>query len=220
MRSKEYSHDYRYFPDPDLVPIIVTQDYIEKISRELPELPEIKRQRFRTEFNLPEYDANVLTETPELAAYFEAVVALVKDKKTASNWVMGPFLRALKEHNDSIATIALTPNYLAEILQLLEKGTINANTAKTVFDECLKTGQEPKIIVQEKGLVQITDTSEIETVIDKIIIENDKDVQDYINGNSKVLGYLMGQVMRATKGKANPQTVNALLRSKLETCKI
>jgi aspartyl-tRNA(Asn)/glutamyl-tRNA(Gln) amidotransferase subunit B len=220
MRSKEYSHDYRYFPDPDLVPITITQEFIEKISQNLPELPEAKRERFKSEFNLSDYNADILTETPEMAAYFEAVAAQVNDKKNAAHWVMGHVLRALKEHDDSISSIPVTPTYLAEILHLLEKGTINSHTARAVFDECLKTGRQPNAIVQEKDLVQITDECEIETVVDKIIAENPKDVQDYINGNVKVLGFLMGQVMRTMGGKAHPHTVNALLRSKLETYKI
>ncbi|MBN1558698.1 Asp-tRNA(Asn)/Glu-tRNA(Gln) amidotransferase subunit GatB [candidate division KSB1 bacterium] len=220
MRSKEYSHDYRYFPDPDLVPITITREFIEKIAQNLPELPEAKRQRFQSEFNLSDYDAGVLTATPELAAYFEAVTALVKNKKNAAYWTMGHVLRALKEHDVSISTIPVTPTFLAEILHLLEEGTINASSAKIVFDDCLKTGRRPRAIVQEKGLLQITEKSEIEAVVDKIIAENPNDVQDYFNGNDKVLGFLMGKVMRAMGGKAHPQTVNALLRSKLEKFRV
>ncbi len=219
MRSKEYSHDYRYFPDPDLVPIYVTKEYINKVVTEMPELPESKRLRFTSEFGLPEYDAMVLTESPDLAAYFEQVAGLVNDKKLASNWVMGQVLRALKGHNEAIDHFPVTPPFLAEILHLLEEKTINAATGKIVFDECLATGKEPKVIVEEKGLAQINDTDEIESAINDVIQANPRDVEDYLGGNGKVLGFFMGQVMRATKGKANPQTVNQLLRDKLNALK-
>ncbi len=219
MRSKEYSHDYRYFPDPDLVPIHITTDYINHVAAEMPELPDAKRHRFQTDLSLPAYDATVLTETPELAAYFESVARLVTDKKLASNWVMGQVLRALKSHSDSIASFPVTPEFLAEILLLLEKKSINAASAKTVFEECLATGVSPQSIVDEKGLSQINDTDEIQAAIDNVIKANPKDVQDYLGGNAKVLGFFMGQVMRATKGKANPQTVNQVLRAQLDALK-
>lgn len=214
MRSKEYSHDYRYFPDPDLVPIAITPEFIDTIAKNLPELPEAKRERFISDLHLSEYDAAILTEAPDVADYFEAVAALVEDKISAAHWIMGLVMRARKEQGESIDAV-IAPAQLAEILLLAEKGTISASSAKMLFDECRKTGRNPHLIVQEKGLLQITDTSEIESFVDKVIAENPKDVQDYLDGNGKVLGFLMGQVMRATSGKAHPQTVMSLLRSKL-----
>ncbi|MBN1479969.1 Asp-tRNA(Asn)/Glu-tRNA(Gln) amidotransferase subunit GatB [candidate division KSB1 bacterium] len=219
MRSKEYSHDYRYFPDPDLVPIQIARDYIEAVARRMPELPDAKRHRFQSFFGLPEYDAAVLTETPDLATYFEKVAEDVNDKKLASNWVMGHVLRALKDHNDSIHTFPVTPRYLAEILQLLETKSISTNSAKIVFDECFRTGYDPKNIVEKQKLALITDDKKIDQAIDQVLDSNARDVQDYLGGKAKVFGFLMGQVMRATQGKAHPQTVQQALRAKLDALK-
>lgn len=219
MRSKEYSHDYRYFPDPDLVPLTISDDYIAKVEKQIPELPEAKRHRFINEYNLPEYDAMVLTDTPELAAYFESVARHIKDKKMVSNWVMGSVLRALKEGTSPLSELKVTPDFLAELLLLIEKGTIHTKAAKQVFDECLKSGQSPTHIVEEKGLIQITDTNEIEAVIEGVLADNADDVRDYLAGKEKVLGFFVGQVMRASRGKANPKMVNRLLREKLNELK-
>jgi aspartyl-tRNA(Asn)/glutamyl-tRNA(Gln) amidotransferase subunit B len=219
MRSKEYSHDYRYFPDPDLVPVQISKKYTSSVAKNMPELPEAKRLRFTADYSLPEYDATVLTESPELAAYFEALADMVNDKKLASNWVMSHVLRALKSHDESIQTFPVSPKFLADILLLLEKKAISAASAKTVFEACLTTGKEPKAIVEEKGLAQITDTDEIESAVNEVIAAHPNDVEEYVAGKTKVIGFFMGQVMRATKGKANPQTVNQILRKKLETFK-
>ena len=219
MRSKEYSHDYRYFPDPDLVPVRISREYIDSVAENMPELPEAKRLRFTAEYELPEYDATVLTESPELAAYFEELADMVNDKKLASNWVMSHVLRALKSHDESIRTFPVTAKFLADILKLLEKKTISAASGKTVFEACLETGKAPIAIVEEKGLAQITDTDEIESAVNEVIAAHPKDVEEYLGGKTKVIGFFMGQVMRATKGKANPQTVSELLRNKLEAFK-
>ncbi len=219
MRSKEYSHDYRYFPDPDLVPITVSDEFIKSIARTMPELPEAKRVRFQTEYQLPEYDAKVLTESPQLAGYFEETARLCRDKKLVSNWIMGHVLRAVKELDGDFNSLKVTPSFLAELLTMLENQKINAGSAKTVFEECLKTGKAPAAIVEDKGLAQVSDVGEIESAIDRVIADNPKDVQDYLAGKNKVIGFLMGQVMRATKGKANPKIVNELLRSKLSKIK-
>jgi len=165
--------------------------------------------------NLPEYDARVLTESPDLAAYFEKAAEKIHDKKTASNWVMGPVMRALKEFSAAPAELKVMPAYLAEILALLENDTISSVSAKMLFDECLATGKEPNLIVREKGLLQMTDNNEIENAVASVIEGNAKDVQDFLSGNDKVLGFLMGQVMRATAGKANPKIINQMLRDKL-----
>lgn len=219
MRSKEYSHDYRYFPDPDLVPIHIAGDYIDAVARSMPELPDAKRQRFQSLFGLPEYDAAVLTETPELAVYFEKVAGLVRDKKLASNWIMGQVLRSLKDHSDSMHTFPVTPKYLAEILNLLEEQSISASSAKIVFDECFRTGAEPKEIVEKQNLALITDNRKIDHAIAQVIDSNPQDVQDYLDGKVKVFGFLMGQVMRAMQGKANAATVQQALRTRLDALK-
>ena len=215
MRSKESSHDYRYFPDPDLAPLAVSDEYISKIAATMPELPEAKRKRFQTDFNLPEYDARVLTESPQLADYFENTAKNTRDKKAASNWVMGPVLKAAKELSGDFARLKVTPQRLAEILTMIDSQKINANAAKIVFEACLATGKAPSAIVEEKGLAQVSDTGAIEAAVDDVIANNTQDVQDYLAGKEKVLGFLMGQVMRATKGKANPKIVNQVLRAKL-----
>ena len=215
MRNKEYSHDYRYFPDPDLVPLNISDEFVENIKKTMPELPEAKRSRFQSEYNLPEYDAGVLTESPQLADYFETTAKAVRDKKAASNWIMGQVLKAVKDIGGNLADLKVTPAYLAEILMMLDSQKINANAAKTVFEDCLKTGKAPAHIVNEKGLTQVSDTGAIESAIADVISNHANDVQDYLAGNDKVLGFLIGQVMRATKGKANPKMVNELLREKL-----
>ncbi len=219
MRSKEYSHDYRYFPDPDLVPIAVSDAYIESIAATMPELPRAKRIRFQNEYNLPEYDAGVLTESPQLADYFEQTARLCNNKKMVSNWVMGQVLRSVKELGGDFGRLKVTPAFLAELLALLENQKISANSAKTIFDECLKTGKAPTAIVEDKGLAQVSDAGEIQGVIEQVLAGNPKDVQDYLAGKDKVMGFLMGQAMRATKGKADPKVVNRLLRSKLAELK-
>lgn len=215
MRSKEYSHDYRYFPDPDLAPLVIADDYIDKIAATMPELPEVKRKRFQAEFSLPEYDVRVLTESPQLADYFENTAKQARDKKAASNWVMGPVLKAAKELDGDFSRLKVTPKHLAEILTLIDSQKINSNAAKLVFEDCLTTGKAPHAIVEEKGLAQVSDEGAIESSVDEVIARNAKDVQDYLAGKEKVLGFLMGQVMRATKGKANPKIVNEILRARL-----
>ncbi|RPI00839.1 MAG: Asp-tRNA(Asn)/Glu-tRNA(Gln) amidotransferase subunit GatB [Calditrichaeota bacterium] len=215
MRTKEYSHDYRYFPDPDLAPISMTAGDIEQVRANIPELPEAKRERFMRQFSLPEYDAQVLTESPKVAEYFEQTALRVKDKKAASNWIMGNLLRSLKERNEHLHQLKLTPAFLAELLTLIEQGTISGSSAKEVFEECLDSGKSPTLIVEEKGLLQISDLDAIEQIVSSIIEKNPRDVQDYLNGNEKVLGFFIGQIMRATQGKANPKLVNSILRKKL-----
>lgn len=215
MRSKEYSHDYRYFPEPDLVPIKVDEVWIERIAEKMPELPLAKKQRFIQEYGLPSYDANILTEDLDIAAFYEKAAGPVKDKKLASNWVMGEVIRALKENPGGIRELPLAPENLSELLLLVQNQIINNKIAKKVFDEMLKSDKSPKTIVEEKGWLQISDSDELSDIIDQVIQSHAKDVEDYLAGNTKVYGFLMGQVMRLTKGQANPQTVNQLLREKL-----
>jgi len=215
MRGKEEAHDYRYFPDPDLVPVIVSDAWIEEVRATLPELPEAKRARLQAELGLPEYDAEVLAASRELAHYFEQTVALFAQPKTVSNWVMGEVTRALNEDGKGIADCPVTPALLADLLKLIEQGTISVKIAKTVFDEMYKTGKEPAVIVQEKGLVQVSDTGAIEAMIDEVLQKNPGQVSEYRNGKETLFGFFVGQVMRASKGKANPALVNELLLQKL-----
>jgi aspartyl-tRNA(Asn)/glutamyl-tRNA(Gln) amidotransferase subunit B len=216
MRGKEEAHDYRYFPDPDLVPLVISDDWVEDARLSLPELPEAKRARYLAELGLSEYDAEVMTATRELAEYFEACTALFTQPKTVANWVMGELTRALNEDGKSIADSPVTPRLLADLLLLINKGTISGKIAKTVFDEMYKTGKEPARIVEEKGLVQVSDTGEIELIIDGIMAANTGQVEEFRGGKEKVFGFFVGQVMRASKGKANPAMVNELLLKKLK----
>ena len=215
MRSKEYAHDYRYFPEPDLVPLMISSEWRQAIAAQLPELPVARRERFVRDYRLPEYDAAVLTEEKPVADYFEAVVKAGADAKQASNWVMGDVLRVLKEEKIEISAFPVKPEALAEMIQLISDGTISSKLAKTVFEEMRKTQKSAKQIVEEKGLVQITDTGAIERVVDEVLAANPKEVERYRQGEEKLIGFFVGQVMRATRGKANPQMVNQLLRQKL-----
>jgi aspartyl-tRNA(Asn)/glutamyl-tRNA(Gln) amidotransferase subunit B len=215
MRGKEEAHDYRYFPDPDLVPLVISDDWVEDARLSLPELPEAKRARYQAELGLTAYDAEVLTATRELAEYFEACMAIYRQPKNVANWVMGELTRALNDDGKGIADSPVTPQLLAALLGLIDKGTISGKIAKTVFDEMYRTGKEPAAIVEEKGLVQVSDTGEIERIIDEIMAANAGQVEEYRGGKEKVFGFFVGQVMRSSKGKANPAVVNELLLKKL-----
>ncbi len=216
MRGKEEAHDYRYFPDPDLVPLVVSDDWIAEIRGTLPELPDAKKARYTGEFGLPEYDAEVLSASRDIADYFDACVALYPQAKPVSNWVMGEVLRALKEDNRAVADCPVTPRLLTEMLRLVEQGTISGKIAKTVFDEMYKTGKEPAGIVEEKGLVQVSDSGAIEQIIDEVLVANPDNVEQYRGGKEKLFGFFVGQVMKASRGKANPALVNELLLNKLK----
>jgi aspartyl-tRNA(Asn)/glutamyl-tRNA(Gln) amidotransferase subunit B len=216
MRGKEEAHDYRYFPDPDLVPLVVGSDWVEEIRGTLPELPDAKWKRYTEELGLPDYDAEVLSALRETAEYFDACVALYPQAKAVSNWVMGEVLRALKEDDRGISDCPVTPKLLTDMLQLIEKGTISGKIAKTVFDEMYKTGKEPAKIVEEKGLVQVTDTAAIEKIIDEVLAAEAGQVEAYRSGKEKLFGFFVGQVMKASRGKANPAMVNELLLKKLK----
>ena len=215
MRGKEEAHDYRYFPDPDLVPLVIGNDWVEDARLSLPELPDAKRQRYTDELGLPAYDAEVLTATRELAGYFESCLALYPQAKPVANWVMGEVPRALNEENRSIVDCPVTPQLLADLLRLIEKGTISGKIAKTVFDEMWRSGKAPEKIVEEKGLVQVSDTGAIEAIIDEVLAKEAGQVEEYRSGKDKLFGFFVGQVMRASKGKANPALVNEILLKKL-----
>lgn len=212
MRTKEKAHDYRYFPEPDLVPLEVSQEWINEIKTTIPELPQAKRKRFIEEYGLPPYDAGVLTATKQLAEFFERTTKLYPNPKIVSNWIM---TEVLAISNLEITQSKLTPTHLAEMLKLIDKGTISGKIGKEIFPEIFKTGKMPNEIIQEKGLIQITDEDEIVKIIDKVIAENPKAVEEYKAGKKQILGFLVGQVMKQTKGKANPKLTNIVLQEKL-----
>jgi aspartyl-tRNA(Asn)/glutamyl-tRNA(Gln) amidotransferase subunit B len=215
MRSKEEAHDYRYFPDPDLVPIMVDDAWVEKIRKELPELPLAKRERFLKDYQIPEYDAGVLTADKALAQYYEDVVKLCDKPKQASNWVMGDVLRFLNEDKLDIRKCPITAGALADMIKLIEAGTISGKMAKDIIPDMYKTGKSPQKIIEEKGLVQITDEAELAKTITAIIDANPGQLADYRGGKEKLFGFFVGQVMKATQGKANPQLVNEMLKKML-----
>lgn len=216
MRGKEEAHDYRYFPDPDLVPLVIDEVWVERTRGALPELPEQRRQRFMSGFGLSAYDAGVLTASRELADYFEFCVTLGANAKTVSNWVMGEITRALNDSSTSIASCPVSPRLLTELLKLIESGTISGKIAKTVFDEMWRSGREPSLIVEEQGLVQVSDSGAIEAIIDEILAREAGQVAEYRSGKDRLFGFFVGQVMKASKGKANPGVVNELLLGKLK----
>ena len=215
MRSKEEAHDYRYFPDPDLVPLVISEEWIEEVRKTIPELPLRKRGRFVKEYDIPPYDAGVLTASRDLADFYEEAVKHSGKPKIASNWIMGDILGHLKDDKKDIKDSPVTPEALAKMINFIEDGTISGKIAKEVFEEMWKTGKQPKEIIEEKGLVQITDTGALETAIGEILKASPAQLEQYKQGKEKVFGYFVGQVMKVTKGKANPKLVNEILRKKL-----
>ncbi|GIW42912.1 MAG: aspartyl/glutamyl-tRNA(Asn/Gln) amidotransferase subunit B [Candidatus Binatia bacterium] len=219
MRSKEYAHDYRYFPEPDLPPVRLDPRWIEEIRGSLPELPDARRARFIREYGIPTYDADVLTSRRDLADYFEAVVRHGVPAKAASNWVMGDILRVVRERGLDrelyVECWPIAPEHLAGLIALIESGEISGKIAKTVFDRMLTTGRPPGEIVRSEGLVQITDENQLVTQIQQVLREHEDKVAEYRSGKDKLFGFFVGQVMKRTQGKANPQKVNELLRALL-----
>lgn len=216
MRSKEESHDYRYFPDPDLVPVIVSKDMIERIKNELPDLPDKVKTKLTTEYNLPEYDASVLVSSKELSDFFFNTAKYTKNYKAISNWIQTELMRVMNEKDVSIYEVGVSPEYLAELISLVDDNVISIKIAKDVFDDLLIEKKSPKEIVKEKGLVQIADESALEEVVKKVLESNPKEVERYKNGETKLLGFFVGQIMKETKGKANPKVVNELLTKLLK----
>jgi aspartyl-tRNA(Asn)/glutamyl-tRNA(Gln) amidotransferase subunit B len=214
MRSKEDAHDYRYFPDPDLTPVIIAQDYIEEMKKQLPELPDARKERFIKEYGLSEYDSEVLTSVKQLADYYEETLSFNINPKKAANWITSELLGQIADP-EKIYSSTVKPSDIAELLGLIDNNTISGKIAKTVFREMVETGGSAKKIIDEKGLVQVSDTSEIEGIIDKVIKTNPQSVNDYKNGKQKAMGFLIGQIMKESRGKANPQIVNELLLKKL-----
>ena len=217
MRGKEEAHDYRYFPEPDLVPVVVEKEWIDEIRSSLPELPDVKRERFVSEYGLPETDADLLVSEKPLADWYEEALKLGGQPKSVANWVMGDLMRLLNADNKTIEDCSLKPSQLVDMLRLMDDDTISGKIAKSVFEEIYTTGKAPDVIVKEKGLVQISDSGEIEKAVDEIISKYPKEAERYRFGEEKLLGFFVGQVMKVTKGKANPQMVNDLLRKKLSS---
>ena len=213
MRGKEEAHDYRYFPDPDLVPLRIDPDWVEQIRQNLSELRDDKIGRYVGEMKLPEYDAQVLTSDPATAEFFESVVREGATPKIASNWVMGEFMRLVKESGVDAAKI--TPEQVARIIALVETQTISGSSAKAVFEQIFHAGQDPDTVVEEQGLAQVSDEGAIREDVQRVLDNHPDDVAQFRAGKKKVLGFLVGQVMKATKGKANPKLVNEILRELL-----
>lgn len=211
MRTKEEANDYRYFPEPDLAPIVLSDEYINSIKESLPELPNVKKERYLKEYNLSLYDANILTMSIKTANYFENVVKKCNNPKMVANWIMGDFARLLNENDISIDESRIDEENLASLIDLIDKGTISSKIAKTVFEEMFNTGKEAKQIVEEKGLVQISDEGAIKEIVEKVVENNPQSIIDYKAGRDRALGFLVGQVMKESKGKANPGLVNKLL---------
>jgi aspartyl-tRNA(Asn)/glutamyl-tRNA(Gln) amidotransferase subunit B len=216
MRSKEQAHDYRYFPDPDLLPLRVGPELVEGIRNELPELPSQKKTRFVNEFEIPPYDAGVLTASKQLADYFEKTVELFPNAKAVSNWIMTELMRELKGAEEADMTCCpVSPAQLAALLKLMSDGAISGKIAKTVFEEMYATGKDAATIIEEKGLVQVSDTNEILTLVRKILDDNAGEVEKFLAGKTKIRGFFVGQVMKISQGKANPALVNQILDEEL-----
>jgi aspartyl-tRNA(Asn)/glutamyl-tRNA(Gln) amidotransferase subunit B len=216
MRSKEEAHDYRYFPEPDLPPLAIGAEWIEEARAGLPELPAEKRRRFVADYGIPDYDAGVLTLSRELADYYEAVARQSGNAKAASNWVMTELLRKLKQDARRLAESPVGPAQLARMIGLVDAGTISGKIAKDVFEKMWATGEPPDAIVEREGLTQVSDTGAIQAAIGEVVAQNPEQVATYRKGKASTLGWFVGQVMRKTGGKANPQLVNELLKKALE----
>ena len=216
MRSKEEAHDYRYFPEPDLLPIKVNVKMIDKIRKSLPELPEARRERFIKNYQIPEYDAEILTSSKAIGDYYESATSIYKNSKTLSNWIMGELMRFLNEEKIEIEKSPISPENLVEMLKLIDKGVISGKMAKEVFEKMFKTGKDASQIVKESGITQITDEDELFEVIDRVIKENSRSIEDFNEGKEKALNYLVGQVMRYTKGRAKPDFVIKAIKQRIK----
>ncbi len=216
MRTKEDAQDYRYFPDPDLLPVTITDQQINDIKKTLPELPLARAERFQKVLGLPSYDADVLTQEKDLADYFEIVATFSKNPKAASNWVMSDLMRELNAQQIQIVDSPVKAQQLAELIALIDGGSISGKIAKTVFQEMWKSKESAAQIIQEKGLAQVSDTNAIEKMIDEVLASNASQVLEYKNGKTKLMGFFVGAAMKATKGQANPDIVNEILKKKLQ----
>lgn len=217
MRSKEEAHDYRYFPEPDLPPVIITDEFLERVKAELPELPKVRCARFMQELNLSEHDARLLTETRHIADYFEAIIKEISNVKLAANVVLTEVKRVLNEQNSEIREFSISAERLADLISLRDSNKINSSAMQTIFNEMLESDESAEKIAKTKNLIQVSDTGFIEPIVDTIIAENPNEVNRYRDGKKGLIGFFVGQVMRQTGGKANPQMVTELVREKLES---
>lgn len=215
MRTKEESDDYRYFPDPDLVPVVVDEAWVDRVQSQIPELPAAKRTRFATSYDMAADQIEVLTADRDIADYFEATVATGAGSRQAANWIQGDILRVLNDRKIAIADLRLSPQHLAALIALIDKGDISTTIGRTVFDDMVETGGDPASIVAQKGLVQISDADELHGVIDQIIADNPAEVTRFQDGDKRLMGFFMGQLMKATRGQANPRKASQLLMEKL-----
>lgn len=216
MRTKEDAHDYRYFPEPDLKPLIINDDLINKVKTNLPELPDEKFNRFATYYNLPEYDSSLLTADRHIADYFEKTTIFCKDYKAVSNWIMGDVMKLLNENKINILDVKIQPNNLAELINLIDNNIISSKIAKEVFQLMIPGDKTPMEIITEKKLMQISDTAELELIVEAILDNSQNEVAEYLSGKEKVIGFFVGKAMKETKGKANPQVINNIIKTKLE----
>ena len=216
MRTKEDAHDYRYFPEPDLMPVNLSEEYIQNIKNNLPELPESRKTRYITEMNLPEYDAGIITSSKALSDFFEEASKVCDNPKAVSNWIMTDIIRVARENDFEYSNMPFTAVQMAGLIKLIDKGTISGSIAKKVFEEMVATGKDPEKIVEENGLVQISDEGAIKEVVDKILTANPQSIADYKAGKDRALGFLVGQCMKEMKGKGNPQILNKLILEELK----
>lgn len=219
MRSKEESHDYRYFPEPDLPILEIDEVWLEKIKQNLPELPSKRKKRFKEQYNLPEYDIEILTSEKEYADYYESIVQLTKDYKSASNWFMTEILKIINEKKVTLKEFPIRPEWIASLINLINNGTISSKIAKKIFSEMLSEPQAPETIIKKKNLTQITDRKTIEKIVEEVLGANSKQVEQYLTGKEKVFAHFVGEIMKITKGKANPALVNEILKEKLNSLK-
>ncbi|MFC1846426.1 Asp-tRNA(Asn)/Glu-tRNA(Gln) amidotransferase subunit GatB, partial [Chloroflexota bacterium] len=225
QRSKEYAHDYRYFPEPDLPPLVFENDWVESIKKDLPELPDAIRMRLMSEYGLSQYDANLLVDSKAMAQYFEDCIGIIKNNingadinkkaKVLSNWLLGDFSKMINSTNTRIENVKIKPKNLVEMLDIIDKGALSGPSAKAVFEEMFTDGKTANDIINEKGLVQISDSSEIESIVMQVIDSNSQAVQDFKDGKQPAIGFLVGQVMKASKGRANPGLAKEILLDKL-----
>lgn len=216
MRSKEEAHDYRYFPEPDLLPLIISQEWIEEIKKEIPEMPLERKMRFMRDYNLTPYDAGILTEDREIADYYEKVIKCGTDPKKASNWIIVEIFKIMKDKGVGIKELKISPENLAELIRLIDEGKISGTAGKEVLQICAETGKKPEEIILEKNMVLIGDRGEIEKIARKIVEANPDEVKKYLSGKDKIIGWFVGQVMKETKGKADPKIVNEIVRKVLD----
>jgi len=219
MRSKEEAHDYRYFPEPDLFPVVVNSEWNGELLESLPELPDKRKERFTLNYKIPQYDAEILTQSKYLANYYESVVKVTDDYKSASNWIMGDVLKILNENKIDIKDFNVTASSLGSLINLINDGTISGKIAKEIFPIMNQEEKEPLEIIKEKNLFQIKDETELEKIIDQILAKNTTELEQYYDGKEKVFGFFVGQVMKMTHGKANPKSVNEILKKKLNHLK-